>query len=109
MGGTTPALAQGLRVEKVLNSDSHDENATPARLVWRTFAFVSTELSNDNLYLYLARYFVVACRWLQALRVQTLDIDGDRGGLQAPVQRATNKPAGGADILTRQTARQTVS
>jgi hypothetical protein len=107
MGGTTCVLAQGLRVEKVLNSDSHYENATPARLVGRTFAFVSTEVNNDNLY--LARCFVVDFRWLQALRVQTLDIDGDRGDLQDPVQRATNKPAGGADILTRQTARQTVS
>ncbi len=51
MGGTTSVLAQGLRVEKVLNSDSHYENATLARLVWRTFAFVSTEGSNDYLYL----------------------------------------------------------
>ena len=53
MGGTTYVLGQGLRVEKVVNSDSHYENATLDRLVWRTFAFVSTEVNND--YLYLAR------------------------------------------------------
>ncbi len=57
----------------------------------------------------LTRCFVVDFRWLPALRIQTLDIHGDRGDLQAPVQRATNKRAGGADILTRQTGCQAVS
>jgi hypothetical protein len=59
-------------------------------------------VNNENLY--LARSSVVDFRRLQALRIQTLDVHGDRGGLQAPVQRRTNKRASGADILTRQTS-----
>ena len=66
-----------------------------------------TEVNNENLY--LARCFAVDFRRLQALRIQTLDAQGDRGDLQAPVQRATNKRAGRADILTRQISRKAVS
>ena len=77
-----------------------------SRLVCRTFAFGSAEVNNENLY---RLCFSVDFRRLQALRIQTLDIHGDRGDLQAPVQRATNKRAGGADILTRQITRKAVS
>jgi hypothetical protein len=65
------------------------------------------EVNNENLY--LARCSAVDFRRLQALRIQTLDIHGDRGDLQAPVQRATNKRAGRADILTARLARKAVS
>ena len=67
----------------------------------------ATEANNENLY--LARCSVVDFRRLQAFRIQTLDVHGDRRGLQAPVQRRTNKRAGGADILTRQTSHKAVS
>ena len=67
----------------------------------------ATEANNENLY--LARCSAVDFRRLQALRIQTLDVHGDRGDLQAPVQRRTNKRAGGADILTRQPSRKAVS
>ena len=46
------------------------------------------EANNENLY--LARYSAVDFRRLQALRIETLDVHGDRGGVQAPVQRRTN-------------------
>ena len=71
------------------------------------FTFGSPEVNNENLY--LARCSAVDFHRLQALRIQTLDIHRDRGGLQAPVQRATNKRAGRADILTRQISRKAVS
>ena len=60
----------------------------------------ATEANNENLY--LARCYAVDFRRLQALRIETLDIYGDRGDLQAPVQRGTDERAGGTDILTRQ-------
>jgi hypothetical protein len=65
------------------------------------------EVNNENLC--LVCWSVVDFPRLQALRIQTLDVHGDRGGLQAPVQRRTNKRAGGADILTSQTSRKAVS
>ena len=63
--------------------------------------------TNENLY--LARCSAVDFRRLQALRIQTLDVHGDRSDLQAPVQRRTNKQAGRAYILTRQISRKAVS
>jgi hypothetical protein len=57
-------------------------------------------VNNENLY--LDRCSAVDFRRLQALRIQPLDIHRDRKILQAPVHRPTNKRAGGADILTRQ-------
>ena len=57
-------------MDALLNGDSRYENAALARLVWRTFGFVSTEVNNDNQY--LARCFVVDFRRLQALRIETL-------------------------------------
>ena len=67
----------------------------------------ATEANNENLY--LARCSAVDFRRLQALRIQTLNVHGDRGDLQAPVQRRTNKGGGGTDILTRQTSRKAAS
>jgi hypothetical protein len=75
-------------MDALLNSDSHYESGTLS-LLWNLSA--------------------VDFRRLQALGIQTLDIRGDRGDLQAPVQRATNKRAGRADILTRQISRKAVS
>jgi hypothetical protein len=79
--------------------------ANPSNLVRRT---TDNRLQNNE-NLYLALCSAVDFRRLQALRIQTLDIHGDRGDLQAPVQRATNKRAGRADILTRQSSRKAVS
>ena len=68
---------------------------------------MSTEVNNENLY--RPSFSVVDFCRLQALRIQTLDIHVGRGDLQAPLQRATNKRAGRADILTRQISRKAVS
>jgi hypothetical protein len=97
-------------MEGLLNSDSHYKTGTLWLQIYRT-SWVEqptkpTEVNNENLY--LARCSVADFRRLHALRIQTLDIHGDRGALQAPVQRRTNKRAGGADILTGQTSRKAV-
>ena len=48
----------------------------------------------------------VGCKHFESGR---FDVHGHRGGLQAPVQRRTNKGGGGTDILTHQTSRKAAS